>query len=234
MGGHRAALPRCQELLRIIAFAPRPDYAAVAAALGMPVGSIGPTRGRCLAKLRALLADDPDGSLRMTPPEPGRLPSADEPLDDADFGAARTISASCSRPWIRCPPTCPSGSDSPSRCATWRSRWPGSPRRTSWPWRPGARSRAGTITFDSDSLTIMIRIDANRDGTVRVDGWLAPPQRREIEMKTTADPLTAASDEQGRFAFARVPRGTAQLIVQPAEPGLGRHGRSVVTPALII
>ncbi len=53
---------RCQELLRIIAFAPRPDYAAVAGALGMPIGSIGPTRGRCLAKLRALLASDPAGS----------------------------------------------------------------------------------------------------------------------------------------------------------------------------
>jgi RNA polymerase sigma factor (sigma-70 family) len=50
---------RCQELLRIIAFAPRPDYAAVAGALGMPVGSIGPTRGRCLAKLRALLTEGP-------------------------------------------------------------------------------------------------------------------------------------------------------------------------------
>ncbi len=54
---------RCQELLRIMAFAPRPDYATVAAALGMRVGSIGPTRGRCLAKLRALLADGPKGSL---------------------------------------------------------------------------------------------------------------------------------------------------------------------------
>ena len=54
---------RCQELLRIMAFAPRSDYATVAAALGMRVGSIGPTRGRCLAKLRALLADGPDGSL---------------------------------------------------------------------------------------------------------------------------------------------------------------------------
>jgi RNA polymerase sigma factor (sigma-70 family) len=49
---------RCQELLRIIAFAPRPDYTAVAAQLGMPLGSIGPTRGRCLAKLRALLGGD--------------------------------------------------------------------------------------------------------------------------------------------------------------------------------
>jgi len=54
---------RCQELLRIMAFAPRADYATVAAALGMRVGSIGPTRGRCLAKLRAVLAAGPHGSL---------------------------------------------------------------------------------------------------------------------------------------------------------------------------
>ena len=91
-----------------------------------------------------------------------------------------------------------------------------------------------TITFDSDSLTIMIRIDANRDGTVRVDGWLAPPQRREIEMKTSAEALSISSDDQGRFAFARVPRGTAQLMVRPAEPGPDGAGRSVVTPALIL
>jgi RNA polymerase sigma factor (sigma-70 family) len=57
---HIAQLPeRCQALLRVIAFADRPDYAAVAKALGMPVGSIGPTRGRCLAKLRLQLANDP-------------------------------------------------------------------------------------------------------------------------------------------------------------------------------
>ena len=50
---------RCQALLRVIAFADRPDYGAVAEALGMPVGSIGPTRGRCLAKLRDQLNHDP-------------------------------------------------------------------------------------------------------------------------------------------------------------------------------
>jgi RNA polymerase sigma factor (sigma-70 family) len=56
---HVTELPaRCRELLRIIAFADRPDYTAIADALDMPVGSIGPTRGRCLQKLRsALLAD---------------------------------------------------------------------------------------------------------------------------------------------------------------------------------
>ena len=52
---------QCQELLRIVAFVPRPDYQAVSAALGMPVGSIGPTRGRCLEKIRNLLADELDG-----------------------------------------------------------------------------------------------------------------------------------------------------------------------------
>ena len=50
---------RCQQLLRVVAFAPPTNYATVAAALGMPIGSIGPTRGRCLAKLRAMLAAEP-------------------------------------------------------------------------------------------------------------------------------------------------------------------------------
>jgi len=45
--------------IRVIAFADKPDYAHLAESLGMPVGSIGPTRGRCLAKLRDLLAGDP-------------------------------------------------------------------------------------------------------------------------------------------------------------------------------
>jgi RNA polymerase sigma factor (sigma-70 family) len=53
----RQLSPRCQELLRIVAFVQRPDYAKVAAELGMRTGSVGPTRGRCLAKLRAVLAD---------------------------------------------------------------------------------------------------------------------------------------------------------------------------------
>lgn len=50
---------RCQQLLRIVAFVDRPDYDHVSAALGMPRGSIGPTRGRCLDKLRRSLTDDP-------------------------------------------------------------------------------------------------------------------------------------------------------------------------------
>jgi RNA polymerase sigma factor (sigma-70 family) len=50
---------RCQRLLRVIAFDDRPDYARIADDLSMPIGSIGPTRNRCLAKLRALLDAPP-------------------------------------------------------------------------------------------------------------------------------------------------------------------------------
>ncbi|WP_244930660.1 sigma-70 family RNA polymerase sigma factor [Nocardioides sp. W7] len=50
------ALPeRCRRLLRVVAFERRPDYQALASDLDMPIGSIGPTRGRCLAKLRVAL-----------------------------------------------------------------------------------------------------------------------------------------------------------------------------------
>jgi RNA polymerase sigma factor (sigma-70 family) len=48
---------RCRNLLRVVAVTPLESYAAVAEALGMRVGSIGPTRSRCLAHLeRALKA----------------------------------------------------------------------------------------------------------------------------------------------------------------------------------
>jgi RNA polymerase sigma factor (sigma-70 family) len=47
---------RCRELLRVLMATPPPSYAEVSAALGMSVGSIGPTRARCLGQLRSALA----------------------------------------------------------------------------------------------------------------------------------------------------------------------------------
>jgi RNA polymerase sigma factor (sigma-70 family) len=49
---------RCQELLRLTVLAGRAEYRAVAEALHMPHGSIGPTRGRCLNNLRSLYDGD--------------------------------------------------------------------------------------------------------------------------------------------------------------------------------
>lgn len=47
---------RCRDLLRVLAVSPLENYAQIASALAMPVGSIGPTRARCLERLRARLA----------------------------------------------------------------------------------------------------------------------------------------------------------------------------------
>src|SRR6266566_1051640 len=52
---------RCQELLAVLMASPPPNYLEVAEALDMPVGSIGPTRARCLQRLRErLMSQQPD------------------------------------------------------------------------------------------------------------------------------------------------------------------------------
>jgi hypothetical protein len=108
----------------------------------------------------------------------------------------------------------------------------------------GARGteESRTITFDSDSLTIMIRIDSTSGQSVRVDGWLAPPQSRRVEMRMTGASLDVLADGAGRFVFHDVPRGTARVIVHPpdgsldgaADGGKAVTATAVITPALIL
>jgi RNA polymerase sigma factor (sigma-70 family) len=47
---------RCRRLLRVLAFSPELTHRQVSDALGIPIGSIGPTRGRCLEALRRKLS----------------------------------------------------------------------------------------------------------------------------------------------------------------------------------
>ena len=56
---------RCQSLLRLLTTEPAPSYEEIGAALGMAVGSIGPTRGRCLESLRKSIEP---GRIKTTPP----------------------------------------------------------------------------------------------------------------------------------------------------------------------
>jgi RNA polymerase sigma factor (sigma-70 family) len=56
----RRLKPLCQALLRVLMADPPPSYAEVAAALEVPVGSIGPNRQRCLNRLRTILLAEAD------------------------------------------------------------------------------------------------------------------------------------------------------------------------------
>jgi RNA polymerase sigma factor (sigma-70 family) len=51
---------RCKQLLHLVIVV-QPPYSEVAAAMDMPIGSIGPTRQRCLERLRRLLGDGGGG-----------------------------------------------------------------------------------------------------------------------------------------------------------------------------
>ncbi len=67
--------PRCQQLLTMLLSDPPCSYAEINARLGIPLGSIGPKRGRCLGRLRrspALIALI-EGDIGVTIPggEPG-------------------------------------------------------------------------------------------------------------------------------------------------------------------
>jgi len=51
--------PRCQQLLSMLVSDPPYSYAEISAALGIPVGSIGPQRDRCLNRLRRAMTPAP-------------------------------------------------------------------------------------------------------------------------------------------------------------------------------
>lgn len=59
----RRLSPRCQQVLRVLVVEAedRPSYEHAAAALDMPIGSLGPTRGRCLTHLRQFLTEGISG-----------------------------------------------------------------------------------------------------------------------------------------------------------------------------
>jgi RNA polymerase sigma factor (sigma-70 family) len=67
---------RCRELLRaLFGSTSEPDYAQISANLGLPIGSIGPTRQRCLAKLAQLLSEA-KGRAKLTLPGDETDPAA--------------------------------------------------------------------------------------------------------------------------------------------------------------
>lgn len=99
--------------------------------------------------------------------------------------------------------------------------------------RGAAGEEARVVTFDSDSLTIMIRISQPAD-TVRIDGWLAPPQACRVELRSAERTLNAAVDAEGRFVLEAIPRGLAQLVVRLDEALTGGGGPTILTPAIVL
>jgi hypothetical protein len=71
-----------------------------------------------------------------------------------------------------------------------------------------------TVTFHSAHLTTTLRLDRRIDGTMRVDGTLAPPAVCEIELRTDTRSLRTRSDTNGRFAFDGATPGLAYITIR--------------------
>ena len=86
----------------------------------------------------------------------------------------------------------------------------------------GARTaeRIRTLTFEADTLTIMLTVVDPGTGALRLEGWLAPaaPARIDLRTATPAGPTETTADQHGRFAFDEVPPGLTQLTVHTTPP----------------
>jgi hypothetical protein len=89
-----------------------------------------------------------------------------------------------------------------------------------------------TITFDSDSMSIMIRVSPGQQDRVRIDGWLAPPGERRIELRVSGSSRQTDADDQGRFAFEHVQHGLIQLAVHLVDSAAPGRRRLVLTPSV--
>jgi hypothetical protein len=98
--------------------------------------------------------------------------------------------------------------------------------------RGGATGR--TVTFESGTLSILFRISPAEYDHVRIDGWIASPRGRAVELWSTRPPVRTGVDEQGRFAFEKVPHGLVQFAIDVRD-GDGPMGRPFVrTPSVVV
>jgi hypothetical protein len=98
----------------------------------------------------------------------------------------------------------------------------------------GARGHetARTVTFGSESLTIMVTMSGPGGPPRRVDGWIAPAAALRVELRTTRGTQETTADDDGRFAFTEVPTGLIQLVLHPTSGADVSLARPVVTPAV--
>lgn len=87
-----------------------------------------------------------------------------------------------------------------------------------------------SVTFTSESLTTMVTLTPQPDGTVRVDGWASPGAGIRVEVLLSGTTIETHADDDGRFVFGTLPSGLAKfaLHVRTATGG----SSTVLTPTI--
>ena len=92
----------------------------------------------------------------------------------------------------------------------------------------GARAteQIKTITFSGPDVSLMLTINEAVEGTVRVDGWVAPGAGWKVTVCTPSrahGELSTSTDPHGRFAFPRIDRALAQFTLHRTDAGGAEH-----------
>lgn len=98
----------------------------------------------------------------------------------------------------------------------------------------GARGeeRARTVTFTSESLTVMVTLGAAAAAGIRLDGWIAAGGGLRVELRGRGGTVGTVADADGRFVLEAVAPGLAQLAFLPTPGATIPLTRAVVTPAM--
>jgi hypothetical protein len=89
--------------------------------------------------------------------------------------------------------------------------------------------QARTITFASGSLSALVTISVEDTDRVRIDGWVAPAEAMDVDLRLAAGQRRISSDPDGRFVFTDVPHGLVALVFRGEADGRRGPG-PVVTP----
>ncbi|MFC3496009.1 carboxypeptidase regulatory-like domain-containing protein [Glycomyces rhizosphaerae] len=91
-----------------------------------------------------------------------------------------------------------------------------------------------SITFDCETVTVMVTPRPSAVQEIRLDGWIGPEGTYAVELRSPQGTRRASTDESGRFVLEGLPNDEMfQLVIRPGEV-LQREGLPavVVTPAV--
>jgi hypothetical protein len=91
-----------------------------------------------------------------------------------------------------------------------------------------------SITFDCETVTVMVTPRPSASSELRLDGWIGPEGIYEVELRGPNGTRRASTDESGRFVLDGLPNDQMfQLVIRP-DQALQREGLPavVVTPAV--
>ena len=84
-----------------------------------------------------------------------------------------------------------------------------------------------TFTFDSEDLSMVLRVSSTGTETCRVDGWITPARLMTVTATQDGESVEAHVVDAGRFEFPNLKSGATRFLLHPDSTTT-----NLVTPAV--